>query len=262
LRAPRDAPTGPLRPAVSNSNANVGGNVLTLGSQSHNVRAVGLLGKGGDPLEPANAPRREELVDQKLRDIENVIVTRVGGNPVFVRHVATVVEGYYPRLGVVGRGSQSEVVEGIVLMRKYEKSLPVSDAVLDKLARIQREKLLPRGMSVRIFNQRTELVHVTTHNVRHNLLVGMGLVILILFVFLGDLASAGIVAVMIPQALLFPITVLYWQGKSANLLSIGAADFGIIVDSSTGSSTPPARSSGRCSSRPRSSSARPSRCSR
>ena len=87
-------------------------------------------------------------------------------------------------------------------------------------------------MKLAVFNQRTDLVHVTTHNVLHNLVVGMALVIAVLFVFLGDLASAGIVALMIPLALLFSITVLYVQGKSANLLSIGAVDFGIIVDSS------------------------------
>ena len=87
-------------------------------------------------------------------------------------------------------------------------------------------------MQIRVFNQRTDLVHVTTHNVLHNLVVGMALVVAVLFVFLGDLASAGIVALMIPLALLFSVTVLYVQGKSANLLSIGAVDFGIIVDSS------------------------------
>ena len=87
-------------------------------------------------------------------------------------------------------------------------------------------------MHIRVFNQRTDLVHVTTHNVLHNLVVGMILVVAILFVFLGNLTSAGIVAIMIPLALLFSVTVLYVQGKSANLLSIGAVDFGIIVDSS------------------------------
>ena len=87
-------------------------------------------------------------------------------------------------------------------------------------------------MRLKIFNQRTELVHVTTHNVMHNLVVGMALVILILFVFLGDVSCAGIVALMIPLALLFSVSVMYLQGKSANLLSIGAVDFGIIVDSS------------------------------
>ena len=88
-------------------------------------------------------------------------------------------------------------------------------------------------MRVEYFNRRTDLVYVTTHNVVHNLVVGMALVILILFVFLGDITCAGIVAIMIPLALLFSIVVLFVQDKSANLLSIGAVDFGIIVDSST-----------------------------
>ena len=123
-------------------------------------------------------------------------------------------------------------MEGIVLMRKYEKSLPTSEAVEAKLKEIEEEKLLPNGMTIRIFNQRTDLVHVTTQNVLHNLVVGVALVIAILFIFLGNLTSAGIVAIMIPLALLFAVTVLYAQGKSANLLSIGAVDFGIIVDSS------------------------------
>jgi cobalt-zinc-cadmium resistance protein CzcA len=222
-----------LQDAISNSNANVGGDILTLGSQSHNVRGIGLLGKAIDPLDPAKAQDRRSLVNQKIDDIESVVITQYQGNPILVSHVANVVEGHEPRLGVVGQGESNDVVEGIVLMRKYEKSLPVSNAVLDKIDEIKRERLLPAGMTMRIFNQRTELVHVTTHNVLHNLVVGMLLVIAILFVFLGDLASAGIVAIMIPLALLFSITVLYLQGKSANLLSIGAVDFGIIVDSST-----------------------------
>ena len=117
-------------------------------------------------------------------------------------------------------------------MRKYEKSLVVSEKVAEKMEQIEHEGMLPKGMHLKVFNQRTDLIHVTTHNVLHNLVVGMALVIGILFVFLGDLASAGIVALMIPLALLFSVTVLYMQGKSANLLSIGAVDFGIIVDSS------------------------------
>src|SRR6185437_11993264 len=129
--------------------------------------------------------------------------------------------------------NEDDVVEGIVLMRKYEKSLPVAEAVAEKMKEIQASGTLPEGMRLRVFNQRTDLVHVTTHNVLHNLIVGIALVVAILFVFLGDLASAGIVALMVPLALLFSVTVLYWQGKSANLLSIGAVDFGIIVDSST-----------------------------
>ncbi len=223
--------------AISKSNANIGGDILTLGSQSHNVRGIGLLGKGEDPLDPAHANERAEIVDRKLESISNVVITQYQGAPILVRHVAKVVEGHQPRLGIIGRDenrkSENDVVQGIVLMRKYEKSLDVSRAVEEKILEIQKRKLLPPGMTLKIFNQRTELVHVTTHNVRHNLLMGMALVIAILFIFLGDIASAAIVGIMIPLALLFSVTVLFLQDKSANLLSIGAVDFGIIVDSST-----------------------------
>ena len=110
--------------------------------------------------------------------------------------------GYQPRLGVVGRDDENDVVEGIVLMRKYEKSLPTSETVQEKIDELNSGKLLPKGMKIRVFNQRTDLVHVTTHNVLHNLVVGMGLVIVILFIFLGDLASAGIVALDDPAGAL------------------------------------------------------------
>jgi cobalt-zinc-cadmium resistance protein CzcA len=219
--------------AIKKSNANVGGDILALGTQSHNVRAIGLLGKGVDPLDPAKAARSSEIETTKLDDIRKVVVaTSADGIPIFVRQIAQVVIGNQPRLGIVGRGTEDDVVEGIVLMRKYEKSLPTAEAVAEKMDEIEREHLLPKGMTLRVFNQRTDLVEVTTHNVLHNLVEGMILVIIVLFVFLGDLASAGIVAIMIPLALLFSVTVLYVQGKSANLLSIGAVDFGIIVDSS------------------------------
>ena len=219
--------------AIARSNANVGGDILTLGAQSHNVRAVGLLGGGKDPLDPANISQAVEIETEKLDDIRDVVVaTSPDGTPVYVRQVAQVIIGHQPRQGIVGRGAEDDVVEGIVMMRKYEKSLPTSEGVAAKMAEIELEKLLPKGMRLKVFNQRTDLVHVTTHNVLHNLVVGVGLVIAVLFIFLGDLASAGIVALVIPLALLYAITVLYVQGKSANLLSIGAVDFGIIVDSS------------------------------
>jgi cobalt-zinc-cadmium resistance protein CzcA len=225
--------------AIQRSNANVGGDLLTLGSQTHIVRGLGLIGEGVDPLDPAKVDESAAIVADKLEDINNVIITTSKGTPIFVRQVAGAIEGNRPRLGVVGRTlkepkpkNENDVVEGIVLMRKYERSLKVSEAVEEKLAAINRGGLLPKGMTIKIFNQRTDLVHVTTHNVLHNLLVGMALVVLILFVFLGDLTSAGIVALVIPLALLFSVTVLHLQGKSANLLSIGAVDFGIIVDSS------------------------------
>ena len=226
-----------VQDAIQKSNANVSGNILTLGSQSHIVRGIGLLGKGIDPLEPTNVSARANLVDNKLDDIRNVVVAQYQGNPILVSHVAKVVEGHQPRLGIVGRHlskkQENDVVEGIVLMRKYEKSIIVSDAVKEKIVEIQKTGILPPNMKLTIFNERSELVNVTKHNVLHNLVVGMGLVVGILFIFLGDIASAAIVGIMIPLALFFSITVLYLQGKSANLLSIGAVDFGIIVDSST-----------------------------
>jgi cobalt-zinc-cadmium resistance protein CzcA len=231
--------------AISKSNANIGGDLLGLGSQSHNVRAVGLLGKGVDPIDPANADQSFAIEVNKLDDLRKIIITSVNDNPVYLRNVAQAVVGHRPRLGIVGRltkGNETghrtanvdedDVVEGIVLMRKYERSLLVSEKVAEKMEQIEHSGILPKGMHMVVFNQRTALIHVTTHNVLHNLIVGMALVIAILFIFLGDLASAGIVALMIPLALLFSVTVLYLQGKSANLLSIGAVDFGIIVDSS------------------------------
>ncbi|MDG3002338.1 efflux RND transporter permease subunit [Paludisphaera mucosa] len=218
--------------AINGSNAIVGGDVLMLGSQAHNVRAVGLLGKGLDPLDPENAPRALAIEIDKLEDLNKVVVTSRNGEPVYLRQVATTVVGSRPRLGVVGRDGRDDVVEGIVLMRKGEQALPTAEAVRKKFEEIEQEKLLPEGMRIQVFNQRTDLVHVTTHNVLHNLVVGMALVVAVLFVFLGDFASAAIVAIMIPLALLFSITVLYFRHESANLLSIGAVDFGIIVDSS------------------------------
>ena len=218
--------------AIQGSNANIGGDVLMLGSQAHNVRAIGLLGKGVDPLDPNRVSQSFQLETDKLEDINRVVITSRNGEPVYVKQVAKVIVGHRPRLGIVGQGKDDDVVEGIILMRKGGQSLPTAERVRDKLAEIEAEKLLPEGMTIRVFNQRTDLVHVTTHNVLHNLVVGMGLVIAVLFVFLGDLASAGIVAIMIPLALLFSVTVLYSRKESANLLSIGAVDFGIIVDSS------------------------------
>jgi cobalt-zinc-cadmium resistance protein CzcA len=237
--------------AINRSNANVGGDLLTLGSQTHNVRAVGILGGGKDPLDPANVDQARMIEAEKLDDIRDVVIATNNGVPIYVRQVAEVVIDHRPRLGKVGRllkeddghpildesgkaimRDEDDVIEGIVLMRKYEKSLEVSNEVGKRMKEIQDSGLLPKGMTLRVFNQRTNLVHVTTHNVIHNLVLGMALVAGVLFVFLGDLISAGIVALVIPLALLFSILVLYLQGKSANLLSIGAVDFGIIVDSS------------------------------
>lgn len=218
--------------AIARSNANVGGDILSMGGQSHNVRALGLLGEGVDPLDSEHVSRAVLLEADKLDQIGDIVLaTAEDGTPLLVRQVAKTIVGHKPRLGFVGRGTENDVVEGIVLMRKGEKSLPTAEAVAAKFEEIQNEKLLPPGMTIRVFNQRTDLVHATTHNVYHNLLLGMGLVVLVLYTFLGDLSSAGIVALTIPLSLLFAVTILDFRGQSANLLSIGAVDFGIIVDS-------------------------------
>ncbi len=232
--------------AIKNSNANIGGDLLSLGSQTHYVRAIGLVGEGEDPLDPGKVEQRRVIEIQKLQDLQDIVITSNNDVPIKVGEIAKIIIGNRPRQGKVGRQTKDEivhgvrlagkddddVVEGIVLMRKYEKSVPTAKGVEKKLREIQESGILPKGMTIRVFNQRTDLVNVTTENVIHNLGVGMGLVAVVLFIFLGDLTSAIIVALVIPLALLFSITVLYVQGKSANLLSIGAVDFGIIVDSS------------------------------
>jgi cobalt-zinc-cadmium resistance protein CzcA len=217
--------------AIDRSNANVGANQISLGSQVHNVRAIGLLGGGVDPLANENIPEASRITLQKLDDINNVVITTRDGVPIFVKQVAHAVVSHQPRLGKVGRGDEDDVVQGIVLMRKYEKSLPTAEGVQRKIDELNSSGILPPGMKIVPFNRRTDLVHVTTHNVLHNLSVGMGLVAAVLLVFLGNLTSGLIVAAMIPLSLLFAITVLAQRGESANLLSIGAVDFGIIVDS-------------------------------
>ena len=234
--------------AITRSNANVGGDLLTLGIQAHIVRGIGLLGGGEDSLDPSSIDEALLIEAEKLEDIQDVVVTVTNNIPIYVRNIAKVEINHRPRLGIVGRlqkgvdgrpkvKDEDDVVEGIALLRKYEKSLPVTEAVAEKMDTIQKSGILPQGTALKVFNQRTDLVHVTTYNVLHNLLVGMGLVIAVLFIavrfiFLGDLDSAGFVALMIPLALSFSVSVLYAQGKSAKLLSIGAVAFGIIVDSS------------------------------
>ena len=132
--------------AIAQSNANVGGDILPLGPQSHNVRAIGYLGEGVDPLDPAHADRSYAIEVEKLEDLQDVVVTTHNNMPVYIRQIAKVVIGYQPRLGVVGREGENDVVEGIVLMRKYEKSLPTSNKVQEKIDELNSGSLLPKGM--------------------------------------------------------------------------------------------------------------------
>jgi cobalt-zinc-cadmium resistance protein CzcA len=200
-----------LLTALGNANGNVGGRTINIGQQSVNVRGVGLV--------------------EKLDDIENVALgAQPGGIPVLVKDVAKVSTGYLPRLGKAGRDGDSDVVTGIVIMHRTQKTKDVLANVEEEVERINHDGTLPPGVSLVPYYDRGSLLEVTTSTVIHNLLFGCLLVFLIQWAFLGDLRSAIIVGANIPFALFFTVIILVVQGDSANLLSVGAVDLGIIVD--------------------------------
>lgn len=195
--------------AVKANNSNVGGDVVELGNQSFLVRGLGLV--------------------NSTDDIENIIIKNINGTPIYVKDVATVQESFKPRLGKVGRDNAPDVVEGIVLLRKGENPSAVLkdlNITIDDL----NNRILPEGVNIVVFYDRTTLVNLTTHTVMENLVVGMLLVTFILSVFLLDWRATLMVAIIIPLALLFAFICMRMKGMSANLLSIGAIDFGIIID--------------------------------
>ena len=197
--------------AVGASNANAGGNYLTMGSQNVNIRGVGLL--------------------QSIGDMQSVLIASRNGVPVYLREIADVHEGSQPRLGQVGVNHDDDAVEGIVLLQRGEKSLPALRG-LDEKVRALNGGLLPRGMKLVTLYNRADLIHVTTSTVRDIVIVGLGLVTLVLIVFLGDIPISLIAALTIPCSLLFAFSLMVLTGSSANLISIGAIDFGILVDAS------------------------------
>jgi cobalt-zinc-cadmium resistance protein CzcA len=208
--------------ALGNANVNVGGREIRIGQQSINIRGVGLIDDGGND---------DITQGYKVDDIENVVLAQSNGVPVLVKDVANVKVGFVPRLGICGRDNDDDVVASIVVMSRVEETarmLPKVKALLDK---INVDGSLPPGVHVVPFYDRGSLIGVTTHTVLHNLIFGCILVFLIQWIFLGDLRSAIIVGINIPFALFFAIMLLVAQGESANLLSVGAVDFGIIVDS-------------------------------
>jgi cobalt-zinc-cadmium resistance protein CzcA len=197
--------------ALGNANINVGGRTVNLGQQSVNVRGVGLI--------------------SKVEDIENVALAQDNGTPVLVKDVAQVRVGYVPRLGQAGRDNDDDVVLSILVMNRTLHTNDVLARVKREVAKINSDGTLPPGVKIVPYYDRSTLVNVTTHTVLHNLIFGCMLVFLIQWLFLGDLRSAVIVATNIPFALFFSIILLVITGESANLLSVGAVDFGIIVDS-------------------------------
>src|ERR1700686_4497716 len=199
-----------LLQAVSNSNINVGGNTVDIGTQSAVVRGVGLI--------------------RSIDDLANTMVSQSGGNPVLVKDVATVTVGEKPRLGIAGEDQDDDIVQGIVLMRRGEQSSPTIPRVEELVAHINNSTILPPGVRIERIYDRKDLIETTTHTVLHNMVLGILLIVLLQWIFLGDLRSALIVGATIPFALFFAVIILVLRGESANLLSVGAIDFGLIVD--------------------------------
>jgi cobalt-zinc-cadmium resistance protein CzcA len=195
---------------LNNSNINVGGNTVRIGQQSAVVRGVGLI--------------------RNVDDLRNTMLAQNNGVPILLKDVADVRIGYKPRLGIAGRDGEDDIVQGIVLMRRGQQSLPTIKRVEDEVERINNSNILPPGVKIDRIYDRSDLIHLTTHTVMHNLVFGVVLIFLVQWLFLGDLRSAVIVSVTIPFALFFAIGILVLRGESANLLSVGAIDFGLIVD--------------------------------
>jgi cobalt-zinc-cadmium resistance protein CzcA len=196
--------------AIGKSDSNVGGQTVNFGEQAAIVRGVGLI--------------------QSTDAINNVLVGTAGTTPVLLRDVGQVKIGNLPRLGVAGEGQDDDIVMGIVLMQRGAQSLPTINRVKEEIETINSSGILPPGVKIERIYDRSDLIGVTTKTVMHNLLEGVLLIFILQWLFLGDLRSALIVAITIPFALSVAVLILVIQGESANLLSLGALDFGLVVD--------------------------------
>jgi cobalt-zinc-cadmium resistance protein CzcA len=196
--------------ALNNANINVGGQTVNFGPQAAVVRGVGLI--------------------HSMEDIRNTMLSANNGSPIRIKDIATVQVGYQPRLGVVGQDNDHDIVQGIILMRRGEQSLPTIRRVEAEVNKINTTGILPPGVRLEKIYDRSELIAITTQTVLHNLLFGIALIFAIQWIFLGNLRSALIVSATIPFALFFAIIMMTLRGESANLLSVGAIDFGLIVD--------------------------------
>jgi len=165
-----------------------------------------------------------------MDDLRNTMLISNNGSPVYVKDVAAVTIGHQPRLGIVGQDDDEDIVQGIVLMRRGEQSLPTIRRVEAEVEKINTSGILPPGLRLEKIYDRKELIGTTTRTVLHNMIFGIMLIFFVQWMFLGDLRSAVIVAATIPFALFFAITIVVLRGESANLLSVGAIDFGLIVD--------------------------------
>ncbi len=199
--------------ALNANNANTGGGFYTQGGQFYYVRGLGLV--------------------KTTQDIGEVVVASLNGVPVRIKDIGRVEIGHAPRLGIFGfqtkQKNDDDAVEGVILMRRGEQTQNVLEGVEKKTEEINKT-VLPPDVKVRPYYDRSDLVRVTTDTVEGNLLRGMILVVIVLVFFLVSFRAAVITALTIPLALLFAFVFLHWTGEAANLLSIGAIDFGIIID--------------------------------
>lgn len=195
--------------AVSRSNINVGGDVIEQGDQAYVVRGIGLL--------------------DQIEDIENILITVKGSTPVLIKHIAEVEISAKPRLGQVGMDEEDDLVQGIVVMLRGENPNEVIDLLKEKIEDLN-TRILPSNVQIEPFVDRTELVSATVNTVTKNLLEGIVLVSLIVFVFLFNWRTTLIVASVIPLSFLFALIMLRIQGLPANLISMGALDFGLLLE--------------------------------
>jgi heavy metal efflux system protein len=196
--------------ALANANINVGGQTVNFGAQSAVVRGVGLI--------------------HSADEIRQTLITNNQGAPVLIGDVARVTIGNLPRLGIAGFDDVDDIVQGIVLMRRGAESIPTIKRVEAEVDKVNTSGILPPGVSIQRIYDRSDLIHVTTHTVLHNMVAGIVLIFLLQWAFLGNVRSAVIVAMTIPFALSFAIGLMVLRGESANLLSVGAIDFGLVVD--------------------------------
>jgi cobalt-zinc-cadmium resistance protein CzcA len=195
--------------ALGRGNANVGGSKVTHGSQQYLIRGVGLL--------------------RSADEIQSIVIGAHGGTPTLVRDIADVTTGNVPVEGIMGQDDADDVVSGIVIMRKGENPSDVLKALKERIELLN-TSILPKGVKISSYYDRTWLINTTLHTVFKNLAEGAILVTFVLLLFLGNLRAAAIVAFIIPLSLLATFVGLTWRGIPANLLSLGAMDFGIIVD--------------------------------
>jgi len=195
---------------LSSSNSNVGGNTIDIGPQSAVVRGVGLI--------------------RSIDDLSNTMLAQNSGFPVLVGDVATVKLGSKPRLGIAGMNTDDDIVQGIVLMRRGEQSTPAIERVEREVENINSSHALPPGVRIERIYDRQDLIQITTRTVLHNMVIGIALIFALQWLFLGNLRSALIVGATVPFALSVAVGIMVLRGESANLLSVGAIDFGLIVD--------------------------------